>query len=400
MKPLDGIRVLDVTRVVSGPYCTMMLGDMGADVIKVEEPVQGDDSRGFGPPFVGGEAAYYLSINRNKRSLALDLKSKAAERIIRPLVEKADIFVENFRPGTAERLNLGYERLAAWNPRLIYCAISGFGADGPDRARPGYDLVVQGEGGIMDLTGAAGGPPAKVGTSVADLVTGALAMQGILLALYARERTGRGQRVDLAMIDAMASLLTFNAGIFFATGASPTRRGNSHATIVPYEPFQAADGWITLAVANDALWQTFCRVTGRADWGGDARFRTGAGRVEHRAELVPAIATMIAGRSTADWIERLGAAGIPCGKIRSVGEVCTDPALIARGMITDLPHPTLGPLKTIATPIHLSATPGGAALAPPLLGQHSAEILRDLAGLSPAEIAASEKDGTIRCTPL
>ena len=183
MKPLDGIRVLDVTRVVSGPYCTMMLGDMGADVIKVEEPVQGDDSRGFGPPFVGGEAAYYLSINRNKRSLALDLKSKAAERIIRPLVEKADIFVENFRPGTAERLNLGYERLAAWNPRLIYCAISGFGADGPDRARPGYDLVVQGEGGIMDLTGAAGGPPAKVGTSVADLVTGALAMQGILLAL-------------------------------------------------------------------------------------------------------------------------------------------------------------------------------------------------------------------------
>ena len=397
MKPLDDIRVLDLSRVVSGPFCTMQLGDMGADIIKVEEPEKGDDTRAFGPPFQGGEAAYFLSVNRSKRSLALNLKAPEALPILKAIIERSDVLVENFRPGVADRLGLSYETVSGWNPRVIYCSISGFGTSGPEHDRPGYDLVVQGASGIMDITGDPNGPPMKVGTSVADLVTALYAAQAILLALRTRERTGRGQRIEVAMIDAMASLLTFNAGIYFASGKSPTRRGNGHATIVPYETFQAADGWLNIAVANDALWVKFCDACGLGALRDDPRFRRGPDRVENRTALLPVINETIARHSRAHWVRVLGEAGVPCGEIRTVGEVCTNEALIARGMIKDLPHPTIGQLRTIDTPMRLTETPGGAEQAPPQLGEHTEAILKDLAGLSAAEIDRLTKTGAVRC---
>ncbi|MEZ5775223.1 MAG: CoA transferase [Hyphomicrobiaceae bacterium] len=397
MKPLDDIRVLDLSRVVSGPFCTMQLGDMGADVIKVEEPEHGDDTRAFGPPFVAGEAAYYLSVNRSKRSLALNLKAKAALPILKSLIERSDVLIENFRPGAADRLGLDYETVSGWNPRIVYCSISGFGTTGPERDRPGYDLIVQGASGIMDITGDPAGPPMKVGTSVADLVTALYGAQAILLALRARDRSGRGQRIEVAMVEAMASLLTFNAGIFFASGRSPTRRGNSHATIVPYETFRAADGWINLGVANDALWVKFCNACGLEAVRDDPRFRRAPDRVENREALLPMINATMASRSRAEWVHVLGAAGVPCGEIRTVGEVCTNEALQARGMIRDLPHSTIGQFRTIDTPMRLDDTPGGAELAPPLLGEHTMEILTELAGLSAAEVERLAEAGVVRC---
>ncbi len=396
MKPLGDIRVLDLSRVVSGPFCTMQLADMGADVVKVEEPAHGDDSRAFGPPFRGGESAYYLSVNRNKRSLALDLKHPLARGVLKTLVESCDVVVENFRPGTAERLGLGYDTVSAWNPRIVYCSISGFGAEGPERDRPGYDLVVQGASGIMDITGHADGPPTKVGTSIADLVTGLYAAQGILLALRARETTGVGQRVEIAMIDAMASLLTFNAGIVFESGRSPVRRGNAHPTIVPYEAFRASDGWLNLAVANDALWVRFCEACSRSELSSDDRFRRAPDRVANREILVPIVAGVIAEHSRAHWTETLGRAGVPCGEIRTVEEVCTNAALIRRGVVRDLPHDTLGTVRTIDTPMRLSATPGGGEVAAPRLGQHSREILSDIAGLDADAIERLAAAGAVR----
>lgn len=397
MKPLDGVRVLDLSRVVSGPFCSMMLGDMGADIIKVEHPESGDDTRAFGPPFVGGEAAYFLSVNRGKRSVALDLKHAAVAPVLEALIAKSDVLLENFRPGAADRLGLGYEVAAAINPRLVYCSISGFGSHGPERDRPGYDLVVQGESGIMDITGDPNGPPSKIGTSIADLVTGLYAAQGILLALRTRDATGRGEKVDVAMIDAMASLLTFNAGIFFASGKSPVRRGNAHPTIVPYETFRAADGWINIAVANDALWRRFCEACDRKDLFDDPRFAKAADRVANRTILVPIVETMIAAQPRAYWTERLSNAGVPCGAIKTVGEVCTDPGLLARGKIKELAHPTAGPVRVIDTPISFSSTQGGAETPPPLLGQHTRDVLRDLAGLSPDAIEALIAQGVARC---
>ena len=300
--PLAGIRVIDVTRVVSGPFATMQLADLGAEVIKIEAPGTGDDSRAFGPPFVGGESAYFLAVNRNKKSLALDLKHPRSHEVVRALVATADVFVENFRPGTADRLGIGYEALSAINPRLVYAAISGFGRTGPERDRPGYDLVVQGEGGLMDITGEPDGPPTKVGCPVADLVSGLYAAQGILAALRVRDATGRGQRVDVAMIDAVASLLTYNAGGWFATGESPRRRGNRHPTIVPYAPFEAADGWINLGIANDAIWRRFCKVAGRSDLAEHPSFAAAPDRVRNAAELVPIVEAIVAARSRDEWV--------------------------------------------------------------------------------------------------
>ncbi len=258
MAPLDGIRIIDLSRVVSGPFCTMNLADMGADVIKIEEPERGDESRAFGPPFLGGESPYFLSVNRNKRSCTINLKSEAGTAILWRLLEDADVMIQNFRPGAMARLGLDYDTVAARHPRLIYCSISGFGDNGADAVRPGYDLVVQGESGLMDLTGEADGPPTRIGTSIADLTAGVMAAHGITLALYARHTTGRGQHVKMAMLDAMASLLSYNAGNYFATGESPTRRGNDHPSVVPYQTLRAKDGWMNLAVANDSLWVRYC----------------------------------------------------------------------------------------------------------------------------------------------
>lgn len=396
MRPLEGIRVLDLTRVVSGPFATMLLGDMGADVIKIEEPVNGDESRAYGPPFVGGESAYYLSVNRNKRSCAVDLKALDGVALIRRLAEKSDVVVENFRPGTMERLGLSYDDLSKANPRLVYCSITGFGRSGPDAQRPGYDLIIQGESGFMDITGHPDGPPTKAGTSIADLVTGQAAVNGILAALLERERTGRGRRVDVAMLDAMASLLTVNAGMYFSTGRSPTRRGNTHPTIAPYETFKAADGWINLGVANDKFWQLFCAAISRSDLAGEERFARAADRVTHRAELVPIVAAEILRHTRAHWIELLSRAGVPCGSIRTLQEVAEAKQLVSRGMVLELEHPTAGTVRNFDSPVRFDDVNEAADTAPPLLGQHTAEVLAALLAVGQDELASLRARGVVR----
>ena len=389
MAPLDGIRVIDLSRVVSGPLCTMNLADMGADVVKIEEPGRGDESRAFGPPFLGGESPYYLSVNRNKRSCTINLKSDAGKAILWQLLEDADVVIQNFRPGAMARLGLDYDAVAARHPRLIYCSISGFGDSGPDAVRPGYDLVVQGESGLMDLTGEADGPPTRIGTSIADLTTGVMAAQGITLALYARQTTGRGQHVKIAMLDAVASLLTYNAGNYFATGERPPRRGN-----VPYQTLRAKDGWMNLAVANDSLWVRYCDAIERPDLRDDPRFATAPERVNHRDTLVPIIVALTAARTVQQWVDLLGAAGVPCGRIRNVAEVCTTPQLTERGKVVNRPHPTAGIVTMIGLPIELSDTPGRIQTAPPLLGEHTDDVLRD-AGYTDDEIHTIREDGAI-----
>ena len=392
--PLDGLTVIDLTRVLSGPYCTMLLADMGARVIKIEQPGRGDDTRGWGPPFLGSESAYFLSINRNKESLTLDLKHDEGRTLLERLVAGADVLVENFRPGTMQRLGLGYDTLAARHPSLVYCSISGFGQTGPRRDQPGYDAVIQGEGGLMSVTGEADGPPLRLGVAISDIVSGMFAAQGIALALLARHRTGRGQHVDIGMLDSTAALLTYQAAIYFATGASPARLGNRHPTIVPYETFAAADGDLVLAVGNDVLWRSFCRATGLSDLAGDPRFATNRARVQHYGELKPVIDARLRTRSRAEWIEALGAEGVPCGSVRAIGDVLSDPQIDARDMIAAVEHATLGPLRTLGIPIKLSDTPGRVRTAPPTLGQHTDSILaRDL-GLSGADIARLREAGT------
>ena len=372
----------------------MNLADMGADVVKIEEPGRGDESRAFGPPFLGGESPYYLSVNRNKRSCTVNLKRDAGKAILWRLLDTADVVVQNFRPGAMARLGLDYDAVAARHPRLIYCSISGFGDSGPDAVRPGYDLVVQGESGLMDLTGEADGPPTRIGTSIADLTAGVMAAQGITLALYARQTTGRGQHVKIAMLDAVASLLTYNAGNYFATGESPTRRGNDHPSVVPYQTLRAKDGWMNLAVANDSLWVRYCDAIERPDLRDDPRFATAPERVNHRDTLVPIIVALTAARTVQQWVDLLGAAGVPCGRIRNVAEVCTNPQLTERGKVVDRPHPTAGIVTMIGLPIELSDTPGRIQTAPPLLGEHTDDVLRD-AGYTDDEIHTFRKDGAI-----
>ena len=356
-RPLSGVRVLDLTRVLAGPFCSMILGDMGAEVIKVEEPGKGDDTRSW-PPFVGGEATYFLAVNRNKQSLTLNLKSAEGRAILKKLVRKSDVLLENFRTGTMERLGLGYKALARLNPRLVYCAISGFGESGPEAARAGYDLVVQAESGIMDITGFEDGPPVKVGTSIADLVAGMSAAHGVTLALLARHRTRRGQKVEISMLDAMAALLTYQAGIYFGTGQKPSRRGNKHPSIVPYEVFKAADAYLTLGVANNSLWERCCAALERPELAKDPRFASEAQRVQHRETLVPLLNEILAGRSAAEWMKRFEAVGVPAGRIRTVPEVCESEHLKARGMIVTLPHATAGRLRVEAIHDHAESGTG------------------------------------------
>ena len=394
MAPLDGIRIIDLSRVVAGPFCTMSLADMGADVVKLEEPGRGDESRAFGPPFHGGESPYFLSINRNKRSCTVNLKHEAGQAILRRLLQDADVLIENFRPGAMARLGFDYDAVAAAHPRLVYCSISGFGDSGPDAARPGYDLIVQGEAGLMGVTGEADGPPTRVGTSIADLASGLMAAQGILLALYARESTGRGQHVRVAMLDAVASLLTYNTGIYFASGESPTRRGNDHPSVAPYQTLRARDGWINLGVANDSLWARYCGAIERPDLRDDPRFATAPARVEHRQVLIPIIEALTAARTVREWMDLLGAAGVPCGRIRNVAEVCTNPQLVERGKVVERPHPTAGAVRMIGQPIELSDTPARIETAPPLLGEQTDAVLRE-AGYTETQILAFRANGAV-----
>lgn len=392
-QPLSGIKVLDLCRVVSGPFATMQLGDLGADIVKIEAPRHGDESRRYGPPFIGSESAYFLSVNRNKRSCTIDLKSEAGRDTVLALAEAADVVVENFRPGTLDKWGLGYDALKARNGRLIQCSISGFGRSGPDADRPGYDLILQGESGVMDITGDADGPPMKVGTSIADLTTGLYAAQAVLAALRLRDRTGEGSRVDVSMLDAMASLLTFNAGMYFATGESPRRRGNVHPTISPYEPFPVADGWINVGVANDKFWALFCDALEQPDLKTDPRFDTAPKRAAGRAALVRILTPIFATRSRADWLARLNAVGIPCGAIKTVGEVCEAPQLVERGMVQSVEHPTVGPVRFVARAIRFDDMAPAPSTAPPTLGQHTHEVLADWLGWDADRIERSAAGG-------
>jgi crotonobetainyl-CoA:carnitine CoA-transferase CaiB-like acyl-CoA transferase len=392
MAPLDGITVLDLTRVLSGPYCTMLLGDMGARVIKVEQPGKGDDTRAWGPPFLEGESAYFLSINRNKESVTLDFKHPDGRALLEQLIAKADVLVENFRPGTLTKFGLDYETLSQRHPRLVYCSISGFGHTGPRQKQPGYDAVMQAEGGLMSITGAADGPPYRLGVAIVDIVTGMFAAYGVAMALFARERTGKGQEVDLAMLDATVALLTYQAGNYFASGKVPARLGNRHPSIVPYETFTASDGEFVLAVGNDEQWRRFCAVAGLPD---DERFATNRQRVSGYDGLRPLVADRLRDQPREFWIDALTKAGVPCGSVRNFEELFADPQLDAREMIAMVEHATIGPLKALGVPIKLSETPGAVRTPPPTLGQHTDAVLRHDLGLSEDAIAALRRQQVI-----
>lgn len=376
MRPLDGIVVLDLTRIVAGPYCTMLLGDMGARIIKIEQPGAGDATRGWGPPFSGDESTYFQSINRNKESVTLDFKHPEGRALLDRLIAQSDVVVENFRPGTLARLGLDYRTLEALHPRLVYCSVSGFGHSGPRQHEAGYDAVVQAEGGLMSITGMPDGAPVRLGVAVADIVSGMFAAQGVTLALFVRERTGRGQAVDVAMLDSAVALLSYQAAIYFETGQAPARMGNRHPTIVPYDTFAASDGDFVLAVGNDEQWRRFCEV---ADLDQDGRFATNRLRVIGHDELRPIIAARLAEQPRDYWIERLKSAAIPCGLVRDLHGVFADPQIAAREMVVDVQHAALGALRLLGVPIKLSSTPGAVSSAPPTLGEHTDAVLhRDL----------------------
>lgn len=392
---LAGLTVLDLTRVLAGPYCTMMLADMGARVIKVERPGKGDDTRGWGPPFQQGESAYFLSVNRNKESVTLNMKHPDGRRVLDELIARADVLVQNFRPGTLERMGLGYADLARRRPDLVYCSISAFGQSGPRRNEPGYDAVMQGEGGLMSITGPPDGPAYRLGVAIVDIVSGMFSAYGIAVALLARERTGRGQHIDVGMLDAVAAVLTYQAGTYFATGEAPGRLGNRHPSITPYESLEAADGELVVAVGNDQLWRTFCGVLEMDDLADDPRFRTNKDRVNARAALGQVLVERLRTRRVADWLARLKAAGIPCGAVRDLDQVFTDPQILERAMVVALDHPIAGAIRQLGVPVKLSGTPGAVRTPPPTLGQHTDAVLRDDLGFDAAEIARLRAAGAV-----
>ena len=388
MLPLDDLLVLDLSRVLAGPYCSMYLADFGARVVKIERPGEGDDTRGYGPPFVGGEATYFMAINRGKQSVAVDFKQPRGLALIHDLARRADVLLENFRPGVLDRLGLGPAQALAQNPRLVYVSITGFGHAGlPEWSRrPGYDLVVQGEGGIPSTTGPAEGPPFRVGVPVADLIAGLYAFAGTLLALAARHRTGRGQHVDVSLLDGQISMLTYQAGITFATGQLPDRMGNAHPSIVPYETYQARDGFLNIACGNDSLFKSFAQLIERPELATEERFAKNADRVRNRAALAEILVPLVQKRTVGDWLAALEGAGIPCGRIASVAEALQHPQVRARGMVQTVDHPTAGRVSVTGVPVRLSETPGAVRTPPPLLGEHTRDVLRVVLGLSDGEI--------------
>ncbi len=378
-KALERIKVIDLTRALAGPYCTMMLADMGAEVIKVEMPGRGDDSRSWGPPFVEGESAYFMSVNRNKKSLTLNLKSEKSKEIIHKLIKKSDVLVENFRPGAMKRLGLEFERVKKeMNPQIIYCSISGFGQDGPYRTLPGFDQVLQGMGGLMSMTGEPGGPPIKVGIAIADISGGMFAAFGIVTTLYNRQNTGRGQMIDISLLDSQVAWLTYRAGAYFTSGEIPQPVGSGHPVIVPYQAFKAKDVYINIAAGNDQLWKNFCKAVGLEKIMNHPKFATNAKRVENREELVKIIGDLIATKKGEEWLKILTDAGIPCGPIYTVDKIFKDPQVLHRQMLKELDHPKAGKIKLTGIPVKLSDTQGEVRTPPPTLGQHTHEILAAL----------------------
>jgi formyl-CoA transferase len=391
---LSGIRVTDLTRVLAGPYCTMILGDLGADVIKVEIPKRGDDTRAWGPPFApGGESAYFLSVNRNKRSLTLDLKSAEGLGVLRQLIARSDVLVENFRTGTLAGWGLSYAELQGLRPGLIYATITGYGTDGPYADRPGYDFIVQALGGFMSLNGPVDGEPFRTGVAIADLAAGMFAANAILAALFARERRGEGQRIDISLLDSQVSLLSYVASNYFISGQPPKRYGNAHPNIVPYQAFRARDMHFAFAAGNDRQWKTFCEAVGHAEWAQDERFATNAARLEHREPLIALLDNLFSHKSAREWMALCEDIGIPAAPINTLDRVFEDPQVIARQMKIEVEHPTAGHLPLVASPLKIPTAPTSVRLPPPLLGEHSREILEDLLGLSGDDIQALEQAG-------
>lgn len=384
--PLDGIRVLDLTRVLAGPFATQRLGDMGADVIKVELPDGGDPTRAWGPPFKNGVSAYFFSVNRNKRSVTVDLKSDGGREIIRKLAATCDVLVENFRPGTLDRLKLG-----PFDPKLIVCSISGYGQTGGWRDRPSYDVVIQGESGVQDLTGFPDGPPTKMGISVTDLVAGMTAVESILLALIHRGKSGAGQAIDISLMDSITALTTFQAQNYFFSGEPPRRRGNAHPSIVPYETFATRDGHVVLGVGNESQWERFRALLGLAD---RPEWRTNADRVRSYASLTAALEPILKSRTTDAWVEALGGQGIPCGRIRNLAETLESPELKERGMVVGVKHPEAGEVRMTGIPQNLSASPGAIRLPPPRLGEHTDDVLTEI-GYTNNEIDQLRANGAL-----
>jgi len=384
---LDGLRVLDLTRILAGPLCGQMLGDMGADVIKVEPPGAGDDTRAWGPPFVNGESAYFLGINRNKRSLTLNMAVKAGQDVLAQLVKKSDVLVENFKLGTLEKWGITNEWLEKNAPRVIRCSITGYGSSGPDAALPGYDFILQAESGLMSICGEPGGAPTKYGVAIVDVVTGLYACNVILAALAARNRTGRGQHVEVCLYDSGLAMLINVASNYLVSGKDARRFGNGHPSIVPYTTYPAADGLIAVAVGNDGQFVRFAETVGHSQWARDPRFAKNPDRVTNREALDDLIAQALKREPSATWIEKLRAAGVPCGPINSVAEALTDPHTLARGMVRTVKHPKVSDLRMLGIPFRFSATPEAIRRAPPLLGQHTEEVLGADLGFSAERIA-------------
>jgi len=378
---LEGVRVLDLSRVLAGPYCTMMLGDLGADIIKIEAPGSGDDTRQWGPPFAaGGESAYFLCVNRNKRSMTLNLKSEGGIRILKDLVKQADILVENFRVDTLEKWGLDYDGLRMLQPGLIYCSITGYGYTGPYRNLPGYDFIIQAQGGVMSITGPEQGEPYKVGVAIADITAGLFACNAILAALFDHQRTGKGQRIDISLLDAQLAWLANVGSNYLISGEKPTRYGNAHPNIVPYQTFKAKDGYFAVAVGNDSQWHQFCEKAGKPEWAEDKRFKTNASRVKNRNVLIPLLDDLFLQAEIPDWLSLLEAAGVPCGPINSIDQLLNDPQVQARQMVIEVPHPNAGSVRMIASPLKIPTNPVEVRLPPPILGEHTAEILHDMLG--------------------
>ncbi len=392
--PLSGVKVLDLTQFMAGPYCTMLLADMGADVIKIEKPDGGDDTRRMGPPFLNGESAAFLGINRNKRSAVLNLKSEAGVDTFRRLVARADVLVQNFRPGTMERLGLGYEEVRGLNPALIYAHLSGFGITGPYKDRGGFDLVAQGMSGLMSITGLPGAPPVKVGVPIADLNAGSYAAYGILCAYIHRLKTGEGQFVDTSLLEAGIAYTIWESAIFFATGEVPVPAGSAHRLSAPYQAFRTRDGYLNIGAANQPNWERMCRAIGRADLLEDARFATNADRMQNLGALAATLEETFAQNPTAHWLELLEKASVPSGPIYDLSEVYTDPQVLARDMVVETPHPAAGTVRNIGIPVKLSESPGAICSPAPTLGQHTDEVLAEF-GFPDTEIVRLKACGAV-----